>query len=85
MKKIVLLSFIIILSFSGFGKKLPVPADKKATRETVALFQSYWKLQQKGIMYGHQDDLMYGRTWWYEKDRSDTKDFTGDYPAIAGF
>ena len=61
------------------------PADPKATRETVALFRSIWNLQQKGIMYGHQDDLMYGRTWWYEKDRSDTKDFTGDYPAIAGF
>jgi mannan endo-1,4-beta-mannosidase len=36
-------------------------------------------------MYGHQDDLMYGSTWWYVKDRSDTKDFTGDYPAVAGF
>ncbi len=61
------------------------PADPKATKETVALFRSIWALQQKGIMYGHQDDLMYGRTWWYEKDRSDTKDFTGDYPAVAGF
>ncbi|MEO6453862.1 MAG: glycosyl hydrolase, partial [Ginsengibacter sp.] len=61
------------------------PADPKATKETVALFRSMWNLQQKGIMYGHQDDLMYGRTWWYEKDRSDTKDFTGDYPAVAGF
>jgi mannan endo-1,4-beta-mannosidase len=28
---------------------------------------------------------MYGSKWWYEKDRSDTKDFTGDYPAVAGF
>ena len=36
-------------------------------------------------MYGHQDDLMYGYTWWYEKGRSDTRDFTGDYPAVAGF
>ena len=85
MKKVVLLLLIIVLSISGFSQKLPVPADKKATRETVALFQSYWQLQQKGIMYGHQDDLMYGLSWWYEKDRSDTKDFTGDYPAVAGF
>lgn len=85
MKKIVLFSLVAIFSFSGYSQKLPVPADKKATRETVALFQSYWKIQKKGIMYGHQDDLMYGRSWWYEKDRSDTKDFTGDYPAIAGF
>lgn len=66
-------------------KDMVAPADPKATQETVALFRSIWNLQQKGIMYGHQDDLMYGRTWWYEKDRSDTKDFTGDYPAIAGF
>ncbi len=63
----------------------PSPADKKATKETVNLFRSLYRLQQKGIMYGHQDDLMYGSTWWYEKDRSDTKDFTGDYPAVAGF
>jgi mannan endo-1,4-beta-mannosidase len=56
-----------------------------ATKETITLFRSLYKLQNEGVMYGHQDDLMYGRTWWYEKDRSDTKDFTGDYPAVAGF
>lgn len=66
-------------------KETVTPADPKATKETVALFRSMWSLQQKGIMYGHQDDLMYGRTWWYEKDRSDTKEFTGDFPAVAGF
>ena len=66
-------------------EKAPAPADKKATGETVNLFRALYELQSKGVMYGHQDDLMYGRTWWYEKDRSDTKDFTGDYPAVAGF
>ena len=85
MKKLIFFLAFVFIGFPGFCKKLPVPADKKATHETVALFQSMLKLQQKGVMYGHQDDLMYGRTWWYEKDRSDTKDFTGDYPAIAGF
>ena len=81
-----LLSFFIaaLVFLSGCSPKL-APADKKATKETVALFKSMYSLQQKGIMYGHQDDLMYGQNWWYEKDRSDTKDFTGDYPAIAGF
>ncbi len=63
----------------------PKPADPNATKETVSLFRSLYRLQDKGVMYGHQDDLMYGSTWWYEKDRSDTKDFTGDYPAVAGF
>ncbi len=83
-------SFIILILFAGlticatYGKD-PSPADKKATKETVNLFRSLYALQNKGVMYGHQDDLMYGSTWWYEKDRSDTRDFTGDYPAVAGF
>ena len=69
----------------SYGQKLPLPADKKATKETIALFQSLNELKNKGIMYGHQDDLMYGYSWWYLKDRSDTKDAVGDYPAVAGF
>jgi mannan endo-1,4-beta-mannosidase len=85
MKKLFFIFIPTIFSLSVYSQKLPVPVDKKATPETVKLFQSMWKFQRQGIMYGHQDDLMYGYTWWYEKDRSDTKDFTGDYPAIAGF
>lgn len=81
---------IISVLFAGltfcyaYGKD-PFPADKKATKETVNLFRSLYALQNKGVMYGHQDDLMYGSTWWYENGRSDTRDFTGDYPAVAGF
>lgn len=85
MKNSALLFVITIFLFSSCSDNLPLPADKKATKETANLFKSLWELQQKGIMYGHQDDLMYGRTWWYEEGRSDTKNFTGDYPAIAGF
>jgi len=85
MKATNLLFLLSITSLCSFGEKAPVPADRKATKETVSLFRSLFKLQHKGIMYGHQDDLMYGSTWWYEKDRSDTRDFTGDYPAVAGF
>lgn len=69
----------------GFAQNLPMPADKKATPETIALFHSLNELKNKGIMFGHQDDLMYGYKWWYEKDRSDTKEAIGDYPAVAGF
>jgi mannan endo-1,4-beta-mannosidase len=89
-KDINMKSIIPFLLFGGlvfwpaYGKN-PSPADKKATKETVSLFRSLYKLQNNGVMYGHQDDLMYGSTWWYVKDRSDTRDFTGDYPAVAGF
>ena len=85
MKTLKLTALIILIALTGCNQKLPAPADKKATKETVNLFKSLLELQQKGVMYGHQDDLMYGYKWWYEKNRSDTKDFTGDYPAIAGF
>jgi mannan endo-1,4-beta-mannosidase len=78
---------LVLMTFSAgcFGQKLPFPSDKKATKETIILFQSLYDLKNKGIMFGHQDDLMYGYTWWHEKDRSDTKEITGDYPAVAGF
>ncbi len=85
MKKFNFTIILALVALCSFGQKLPVPADKKATKETIRLFQSLYELQKKGVMYGHQDDLMYGSKWWYEKDRSDTKDFTGDYPAVAGF
>ena len=85
MRSFIPLIFAAAAFASGSCAKLPSPADKLATKETVTLFRSLYKLQNEGVMYGHQDDLMYGRTWWYEKNRSDTKDFTGDYPAVAGF
>lgn len=85
MKKLLFLLSAIVTVTTLYGQKLPSPADKKATKETVALFRSLYQLKSRGVMYGHQDDLMYGTTWWYEKDRSDTKDVTGDYPAVAGF
>jgi mannan endo-1,4-beta-mannosidase len=85
MKTLNLITVLTFLTLCSFGQKLPFPADKKATKETVILFQSLYELKNKGIMYGHQDDLMYGYGWWYEKDHSDTKDAVGDYPAVAGF
>lgn len=46
-------------------------------------------LQQKGYMYGHQDDPFYGLQWDGDTmpgvDRSDILSIVGDYPAIMGF
>ena len=57
------------------------------TQKTAAqqLLERLDSLCQKGIMYGHQDDPMYGLTWEYDKDSSDVKNVCGDYPAIMGF
>lgn len=62
-----------------------LPADKKATKETIALFNNLKRLAADGFMFGHQDDLAYGVNWKYEEGRSDIKEVTGDYPAVYGW
>lgn len=72
-------------STSPIAAKKHLPADKNATKETVALYQNLFKAKEKGYMFGHQDDLAYGVNWRYEEGRSDIKDVTGDYPAVYGW
>ena len=62
-----------------------LPSDKEATKETVQLYHNLKKLLNKGIMFGHQDDLAYGVGWKYVPGKSDVKEVTGDYPAVYGF
>lgn len=60
-------------------------ADLNATKETKALLTNLKKLLNKGVMFGHQDDLAYGVGWKYEAGRSDVKEVTGEYPAVYGW
>jgi mannan endo-1,4-beta-mannosidase len=62
-----------------------LPAFKKATPETISLFNNLKKLAAKGFMFGHQDDLAYGVNWKYVPGNSDVKDAAGDYPAVYGW
>ncbi|MBL4561260.1 MAG: beta-mannosidase [Labilibaculum sp.] len=39
----------------------------------------------KGILFGHQDDLAYGKNWSYVDGESDVKRVAGDYPAMFGW
>ena len=56
--------------------------DKDATPETKALFANLWAIAEKGWMFGHHDDLWYGRYWYNEPGNSDTKAVCGDYPGV---
>lgn len=56
--------------------------DKEATDETKALLANLWAIADKGFMFGHHDDLWYGRHWYNVQGKSDTKDVCGDYPAV---
>jgi mannan endo-1,4-beta-mannosidase len=80
-----LIFILFLMPGTGLMAQAWQPADPGATDEAKQLFARLLSIQGKGIMYGHQDDLMTGNTWWYEPGRSDTKETAGDYPAVAGF
>ena len=56
--------------------------DKNATTQTRALYSRLWEIEKSGFMFGHHDDLIYGRYWYGEDGQSDTKQVCGDYPAV---
>ncbi len=66
-------------------KEVSLPIDKNATEETKALFHNLKELAKTNVLYGHQDDLAYGYSWWAEPGRSDVKETTGSYPAVYGW
>jgi mannan endo-1,4-beta-mannosidase len=75
----------LIKKYNSLLRNRPVLADIHALPQTVALYERMLKLMNKGIMFGHQDDPAYGHSWYGEKDRSDVKDITGQYPAVTGW
>ena len=60
------------------------PIDKKATKETVALFHNLMKLSENHTLFGHQHATEYGRGWSGDSDRSDVKSVVGSHPAVIG-
>lgn len=81
---LLLLSLSVASSFKQIGNALP-PADPNATAETNHLLQRLYALAEKGVMFAHQDDLVYGYKWKYVDGGSDVKDIVGDYPGLVGF
>ena len=80
---IAVVAFILSGCSSGQVKK-SVTADPLATAETKSLLAGLKAASEKGIMFGHQDDLAYGTGWIYPGGESDVKRVTGDYPAVYG-
>lgn len=76
--------FVWMFTLNAYHKENK-PIDHHATSETVCLYKSLFTLKERGIMFGHQDDLAYGVNWKYEPGRSDTREVCGDYPAVYGW
>lgn len=67
------------------------PKDSDLSWRQVTLSRLLSLADAGDIMYGHQDDLVYGHSWKvtdWKKDsleRSDVKAVAGKYPALVGF
>lgn len=73
-------SFLVVLVSAQKNK----PIDKKATRETKALFKSMLKLSENHTMFAHQHATEYGHGWYGEEGRSDVNSVVGTHPAMVG-
>lgn len=69
----------------AFAQTLAFGAPKGTVTPAKQLLLRMNKIQEKGYMYGHQDDPFYGITWDWDLDRSDTYELVGDYPGVMGF
>ena len=81
MKPFTIAVFFIILT-RGFSFAQPI--DKKATKETVALFKNLKKLSKNHTLFAHQHATEYGHGWNGDPDRSDVKSVCGSHPAVIG-
>lgn len=73
---------IISVAISQTGTKKLI--DRKATKETKALFKNLDKLSKDHILFGHQHATEYGHGWSGDVDRSDVKSVTGSHPGVIG-
>lgn len=84
MKPTAILTIAIVLAVSCTAQ------EGRFDGNATALMDRFQDNISKGVMmYGHQDDLMYGHTWRIDRDeteflRSDVKEVCGKYPAVLG-
>lgn len=75
--------WIIFVGFLVFGEMLAAKKMVKTPAEELIIRLE--KIKGKGVLFGHQDDLAYGKTWKFIEGESDVKQVTGDYPAMIGW
>jgi mannan endo-1,4-beta-mannosidase len=85
MKKLLIYLPLILLLACTKNEHVGIPTDTNATQETTALYHNLKQLAYTSVLYGHQDDLAYGYSWWAEDGRSDVKESVGAYPAVIGW
>lgn len=89
MKKYILVLAAIACVSASCCSCHKAPKHSKAAQDMMALFEK--TTSENKVMYGHQDDLLYGHYWNVNYDgtqdysRSDVLFTAGDFPAVVGF
>lgn len=77
-------SMLIVSTSAQTTAKLELSTvDPQATLETKSLLNYLWHIQGEATLFGHHDDLIYGRHWAGDINGSDTQAVCGDFPAVA--
>lgn len=79
---------LLILCAATLGacrQPAPSASDPQATPQTQALYRNLFRAAERGAMFGHQDDALYGHDWKYVEGRSDVRECCGRYPAVFGW
>lgn len=76
---------LLIGMLSGCLSKPAPVVQPEQTPETNALLTHLKRMSQRGVMFGHHDDPLYGIGWEGDEGRSDVQGVCGDYPAIMSF
>ncbi|PID69115.1 MAG: beta-mannosidase [Flavobacteriales bacterium] len=84
------LMFIVVIAIISCNKTTNKTKSNNNTppnsvSQTETLLKNLFSLREKGYLFGHQDDTLYGIGWEGDDDRSDVKSVCGDYPALIGF
>jgi mannan endo-1,4-beta-mannosidase len=78
-------NLLLTILFLFFATSLfSQPIDKKATKETVALFKNLKELSKNHTLFAHQHATEYGHGWSGDENRSDVKSVCGSHPAMIG-
>src|SRR5687768_7066232 len=84
MKETFSLAIVFTVFITAMVAQTGAPIDKKATKETKALFRNLKTLSKEHTLFGHQHATEYGHGWAGDEDRSDVKSVTGSHPAVIG-
>ncbi|MDA3854442.1 MAG: hypothetical protein PF444_09430 [Bacteroidales bacterium] len=77
------INYLIVLAIITMSVSCQSP--NRVNDKSDELIHTLSAIQEQGTLFGHQDDLAFGKNWQYLDGESDVKRVSGDYPAVYGW